>query len=151
MKFSIKDFPSKCDQIRSFLHFLFKTSSHWLMNGNEIYLILKTNISGHYKEIHILQKDWSMNLNQLTRMVMYLFKNHFHTILRLVKRCAIITYKRGVYELSRKLLNARINNLTRKWENIRKVPKLPRMRVQRPTPSPPLPVNTSEKLSKNRN
>ena len=44
-----------------------------------------------------------------------------------VKRCAIITYKHGIYEFHHQLqTNLRLKDL-RKLGNIRKVPKLDRM------------------------
>ena len=53
-----------------------------------------------------------------------------------VKRCAIITYKHGIYELHHELqTNLRLKDL-RKLGNIRKVPKLDRMIAQCPVPPP---------------
>ena len=46
-----------------------------------------------------------------------------------VKRCAIITYKHGIYELPHELPNDLSQDL-RKLENIRKVPELDRMILQ---------------------
>ena len=51
-----------------------------------------------------------------------------------VKRCAIFTYKHGIYELPHELPNdLRLTKLG----NIRKVSKPHRMIAQRPAPSPP--------------
>ena len=53
-----------------------------------------------------------------------------------VKRCAIITYKHGIYKLPHELPNdLRLKDL-RKLGNIRKVPKLHRMIAARPVPRP---------------
>ena len=68
--------------------------------------------------------------------------NHFHLLLQLfseyflfyqifrspqVKRCTVFTYKRGIYELTHKLLNdLRLKDL-RKLGNIGKALKLPRL------------------------
>ena len=49
-----------------------------------------------------------------------------------VKRCAIITYKHGIYELQSDL-----RQNFRKLGNIRKESKLHKMIAQRPAPSPP--------------
>ena len=44
-----------------------------------------------------------------------------------VKRCAVITYKHGIYDLSHELLNDFRLKDPRKLGNMRKVPKLHRM------------------------
>ena len=44
-----------------------------------------------------------------------------------VKRCAITTYKHGIYELHNELPNDLKLRIFRKLGNIRKVSKLPRM------------------------
>ena len=64
-----------------------------------------------------------------------------------VKRCAIITYKHGIYELPHKLPN---DLRLRKLGNIRRVPKPHRMIPQRPCQIENF-VNAGKKLLKNRN
>ena len=52
---------------------------------------------------------------------------------RQVKRCAIITYKDGIYELSHELPN---DLSLRKLGNLRKASKTHRTIAQRPVPTP---------------
>ena len=53
-----------------------------------------------------------------------------------VKRCAIITYKYGIYELPHELPNDKKTQDLKKLENIRKLSKRHRMIPQRPVPPP---------------
>ena len=68
-----------------------------------------------------------------------------------VKRCAIITYKHGVYELPHEFANDLRQDL-RKLGNIKKLSKRHRMIAQGPVPLPDeIFVNTRRKFLKNRN
>ena len=124
----------------------------------------KNRWSQNLENLFVLVKDELNFLKNLHDEGLRLF-DHFHNVLRLlmfyqiflssqVKRCAIITYKHGIYELPKRLKTCAFSPppLPPRKGNIRKVLKPHRMIAQRPAPRQnEYFANASKKTIKSRN
>ena len=115
MKFSIKDFFSECDEICRKLRILSHLLKKSLM-GNFIFSVVK----------HVVAKNKSYVCSPVEPAINFIIIWNFSIFCQIfqVKRCAIITYKHGIYELPHELPN---DLGLRKLGNIRKLSKLRRM------------------------
>ena len=117
MKFSIKDFFSECDEICRKLRILSHLLKKSLM-GNFIFSVVK----------HVVAKNKSYVCWPVEPAINFIIFWNFSIFCQIflspqVKRCAIITYKHGIYELPHELPN---DLGLRKLGTIRKLSKLRR-------------------------